>query len=86
MPRVTATYESQATFTLPANVKLIEDDSFADGVIGAWYVKWNILHYIDADGKEQKVECDQQMEQGYKRPYDTELDNNIHAEVADEAK
>jgi hypothetical protein len=24
--------------------------------IGSWWIKWNTLHYIDANGDEQKIE------------------------------
>ena len=52
-------YNAYAEFKIPEGVKLmsVEDNDDAPvNSIGSWWIKWNTLHYYDADGKEQKID------------------------------
>ncbi len=65
---------------LPRGVKLLnlEDNKKAmDGTPFSWWIKWDTLHWYDADGAEQEVEGDA-SQYDYKRPQESSV------EVADE--
>ena len=85
MPSITVFYNISSTFTLPKDVFLlsVEENRNVKGenVYGSWWVKWNVLHYYDKDGKECKVESDY-GEPDLKHPneQDTEIDFEEHAE------
>jgi hypothetical protein len=77
MPTVIAHYSWSSAFILPKSVVLNDGDGFDDRVPGSWYIKWNTLHYIDANGKAMTIEGGED-EPSMKRPDDTDFDEDDH--------
>ena len=55
---IMARYEVETQFQVSHSLLLNFDENTdaTYGDVGSWYIKHNILHYIDKDGKEVKVE------------------------------
>jgi hypothetical protein len=59
MPNLLVTYNAYAEFKIPEGVfilSILMNDDAPEGAIGSWWIKWNTLHYIDRDGKEQTID------------------------------
>ena len=59
MPTLLATYNAYSTFEIPDDVFLltVEENAGAENMtVGSWWIKWNTLHYIDANGDEKKID------------------------------
>lgn len=55
---IIATFVGSSHFKVPEGVPLLskEENDKVDGPVAwSWYVRWNRLHYLDADLKEHKV-------------------------------
>lgn len=79
MPRLIAKYGNESHFNIPKGIKLlsIEENKKAKGSIpGSWYIKWDILHYIDNDGKEKEIEPIDTFDDDRKTPYEIEYDES----------
>ena len=70
MPLLEVTYTVYCTFKLPEGVHLLtpsenrKAQEKKETVPFSWWIKWQTLHYIDAEGNECEVEgdaCDGQM-------------------------
>jgi hypothetical protein len=67
-------------FLIPPHVKLLtpdENDRITNNnVPGAWWIRWNVLHYYDADGQHQTIEPHHNSlidDDDIKRPTETEF-------------
>ena len=82
MPTVRCTYTIYASYSLPKSVKLlsVEENNnlgFDEVKPFSWYIKWDTLHYFDAEGKEHTVRGGEPDTDDWKRP-------NENSEVIDE--
>lgn len=79
---VRVTYWLESIFKIPDDLDL-EDKS----VVSEWYVKYNILNIIYADGKEEEIEATlDAQDTDYKYPKDTEIeddDQHLYSEEDD---
>jgi len=74
---ILARYEVDAEFQVPHS-RLLNFDENADAIygdVGSWYIKHNILHYIDKDGKEVKVEGTTPDTSDFTYPYEVVWDD-----------
>jgi len=57
MKTVLVTYNSYAEFRLPDDVFLLsqEDNNEDNKVFGSWWIRWNVLYYVDEDLNVQEV-------------------------------
>ena len=72
--RLLATWNAYSDFDIPDDVFLLSVlDNLGSqyGVPGSWAIKWNILSYIDKDGKEQTIKGSEIECEG-KRPEEVE--------------
>ena len=56
--QILATYNAYSVFNIPTGIILLTDDELemADELcVGYWYIRWNILYYIDKDGKQKQI-------------------------------
>ena len=76
MPMLIANYITSIQFQVPSKLKLLsveENDKVKEfGTPYSWYIRWGVLHYFDADGKEQELNGDESCD--YKRPKSVEED------------
>ena len=59
MPTLCVNYTASSVIEIPDDVKLmsVEDNAGAKmGDCGSWWIKWNVLHYYDAEGQEHKID------------------------------
>ena len=75
---ILARYEVDAEFQVPHSLLLNFDENTdaTYGDVGSWYIKHNILHYIDKDGKEVKVEGRTPDTSDFKYPDEVVWDEN----------
>ena len=67
----TASYISYLQVNIPKNLPLLSvehNEAAKEGVPWSWYIRWGVLHYMDADGKEHQIEGGETCESDYKRP------------------
>lgn len=71
MPVLEVSYNVYCTFTLPEGVHLLKPTEnnkakyVKEVVPFSWWIKWETLHYIDADGTECEVEGE--MSEGWSK-------------------
>jgi hypothetical protein len=88
MPIIYASYTYTTIFSLPKDVFLlsVEENTHRkrmEQVYGSWWIKWDVLHYWDKDGKEIKIKSDEEIDEK-KYPEETEIDYEEHAEEEEE--
>ena len=59
MKTIQVTYSSWADFKVPDNVFLLskEKNNEDSNVVGSWWVKWNVLSYVDENLDVQHIEA-----------------------------
>jgi len=86
MSVIIASYSTYIRFVVPAKLKLLsieENDKVKEfGTPYSWYILYGVLHYFDADGKEQELYGDE-CEVDYKRP-DSVVEDEEEGEEEDE--
>lgn len=67
MPTITARYDAYSTFHIPNDIPLLSNEDNDDEGVKAWswWIKWNILHYIDDKGVEHEIEPTYSTEMKY---------------------
>ena len=79
MKQITARYSTRMIFEIQSNIFLLpldENETAQEGIYGAWWIKWGILHYYDQKGKEHQVlPCS--------RDTDTKWTDDIEEELID---
>lgn len=71
MKTITAYYRAYLTFVIPEDVFLLsqeENDKLEDATGGGWWIKWDVLHYIDEDGNEHDIRATRDYEIDSKYP------------------
>lgn len=83
MPYVSCTYTVSAGYEVPPHIKLLsieENKKAKKGTPFSWRIKWDKLHYYDAEGKKHKVDGYRPHNDEYKHPDDDSIrvDMNFH--------
>ena len=71
-----ANYSSFDTFKVPKSIPLLsveENDKVMDDINPipwSWWIKWGVLYYYDAEGKQHQLEPMRETSEDYKRPRD----------------
>lgn len=82
LKRLNVSYTVTSMFKIPKRLNLlsVEDNYTAPGgTVGSWFVKYNVLHYVDSDGLwkilHPKIPVE---EEDYKRPdsYDDSVESS----------
>jgi hypothetical protein len=78
---ITAYYEAKTYFVIPKAIKkfLIPEAlniPAMAGKPGSWWIKWDVLYYIDKEGNEQKLEGSQD-EGERKRPIHLQVEDDV---------
>lgn len=76
---ISATFVGNSYFKVPKGVPLLsmEENAKVDGPVAwSWYVRWNTLHYLDADLKEHEIAPYDNAEDNinWKHPEDVQMD------------
>ncbi len=74
---IVANYYIDSRFEVPIGIKILsveENDSMGkEDVVGAWWIKWNVFYYVDADKTVKSVEPIYEAECDFKRPSGVEI-------------
>jgi len=73
--QIVATYTATTYFDVPEGVYLLPQEDLVSSrmtAVGYWWIKWDVLHYIDNDLIEQTIEG-QEDEGNRKRPDSIEV-------------
>lgn len=78
---ITAYYEAKSYFVIPKAIKkyLLPDEANIPamaGKPGSWWIKWDVLYYVDKDGNEHK-HLGVQDEGERKRPIHLQVEDDI---------
>jgi len=72
LKRLNVSYTVSSMFKIPKKLNLLSvDDNFTvpGGTVGSWFVKYNVLHYVDLDGEWKQLQPKTPVEEeDYKRP------------------
>jgi hypothetical protein len=82
MPKVIAEYHAYGEFHLSKEITLLPPAENKEGKPWSWYIKWNTLYYLDAEGVEHEVESEYEVEESLccKRPAEVTVDMDDHKE------
>jgi hypothetical protein len=88
MRTIIARYSVSSEWKIPKELKLLseEENKKAKGNIPfSWWIKWDTLHYYDADGVEQELEAEYQASEhtDFKRPDEMEEEDDEEEEDED---
>jgi hypothetical protein len=72
--KIMVNYNVYGEFMIPKNIPLLSSDDNVPGLPFSWYVKWNTLHYLDADGNEMTIEPRYDLSTDFKCPDGVEED------------
>ena len=72
---ILADYHLTSTFRVPKGVPLLEESENICDKAWSWWIKWDTLHYIDAEGDEHTIDAYHSASHSdFKRPDKVEME------------